>query len=179
MIEFIPSNSTSLSSEDIQRLYDLMIHAYAVTELNIWGENYIRCPLDEYQELLDKGEIIIAKLDGKIVGSIHTYPLSPDRYAFGMLNADFDLGGQGIGSGLIRAAEDEARKNGASIMQLEILRTKEGILPEKEMLRKWYTKLGYEFQSTEEFLGVKPDKQEKAKKLIAPSCFDVYIKRLG
>jgi GNAT superfamily N-acetyltransferase len=142
-----------------------MIIAYAETEVNIWGENYTRCPLDEYKTLLDQGEIIIAWLDGQIVGSIHVYPVTHNRYGFGLLNADFSLGGQGIGSGLVEQAEKHAKQNGAKLMQLEILRPKVELLAEKERLKKWYTRLGYKLVSTGDFTELKPDKAEKAKRL--------------
>ena len=178
MLLITPANRFKPNEEDIQRLYELMVYAYEVTERQIWGPNYVRMFLDEYSQLLETDKILIAHFGEHIVGSIYHYPISENSYAFGLLNADFDESGEGIGRALIEGAELSAKEKGAEYMQLEILRPDDIHVPQKEKLKNWYQSMGYVFSRTGKFEELKPEKAEKAKKLVNPSSFDVYIKPL-
>ena len=179
MIVIEQANPTNLSSHDITRAYEIMHHAYSVTEIDILGENYSRMDVDEFQELIDREELIVARIDGEIVGSIHAYSISENTYCFGLFSAAFEKKGLGIGRALITAAENTAIKNGASFMELEILKPRDHDIDVKINLKNWYERLGYElFQSTS-FEARKPDKIEKALKLIQPCVFDCYRKKLA
>ena len=178
MLEIIPSNKTTLTDDQVNRLYDLMIHAYAVTEKEIWGENYFRMSKEEYITLVNGGRVLVAWIDGRIVGSVYFYPISNQVYGFGLLNADFSESGKGIGRALIRESEKAARDQGAETMQLEILKARDLLVPVKEQLAKWYLAQGYSFLGTHDFLELKPDKVKKAKTMVNPSVFDVYTKDL-
>lgn len=155
-----------------------MIHGYQVTEVEIWGENYLRMSQEEFYEVIQSGELIGAWVDHVPVGSIHTYKLREDAFAFGLFSVDFDFKGQNIGRRLITQAEQKAKSEGASFMELEILRLKNKELPEKQHLKEWYERLGYQHIETLDFVQRKPDKAEKVKNFIAPSVFDCYRKRL-
>jgi len=179
MLKTKRADLSKLRDDDVRRLYDLMLHAYAVTEIEIWGENYSRMSESEFQSIIERGELILAELDGEIVGSIHVYPLTENTYAFGLLSADFDKKGLGIGRALISAAESEAKEMGAEKMSLEILRPRDFDVPLKTVLRDWYIRLGYAFTETLLFEERKPDKAEKAKRLKVPTVFDCYEKALN
>ena len=166
------------SPHDIQRLYDIMIYAYKVTEVEIWGEDYKRMLLDEFLQVIDKGELIGVWYDGIPVGSIHAYPLNESTYAFGLFSVDFAFKGKNIGRALITAAEEKAVSDGAAFMELEILRLKDKDLEVKKQLHDWYLRLGYQHISTTDFVDRKPNKAEKAKSFVAPSVFDCYRKSL-
>ena len=178
MITIEQAQLDKLSQAELDRMYALMIYAYEVTEVEIWGENYIRMDLDEYKELIENGAIQLARLDGEIVGSIATNHLDDESFGFGLLNADFSKKGLGIGRKLISASENYARENGAKFMKIEILRPSNIEVPQKKMLHDWYTKLGYVFEESMSFEERKPDKAEKALKLVGPTQFDCYCKRL-
>ena len=168
-----------LSEADIDRLYDIMRHAYAVTEVEIWGENYTRMPKEEFIALIEQNQIIAARLNGKLVGSIHTYPLGEAVWAFGLFSADFAYKGKGIGRALITAAEEYARHEGkANCMELEILKPRDFEVPVKIALKEWYERLGYVFTHTISFELRKPTKAEKAKNFLVPCVFDCYTKGL-
>jgi GNAT superfamily N-acetyltransferase len=171
--------STEDSKNDIQRFYDIMIHGYAVTEVEIWGVEYKRMFSDEFEAIISKGELLGAWIDGVPVGSIHVYGLTDNTCAFGLFSVDFDFKGKNIGRKLIVAAEEQARKNGADFMELEILRLKNKELEVKQRLNDWYVRLGYELISTTDFVNRKPDKAEKVKNFIAPSVFDFFRKSLN
>ncbi len=170
--------SPEIDPQEIQRFYEIMIHGYRVTEVEIWGEGYSRMFLDEFQAIIEKRELIGAWIDGVPVGSIHTYPLKETTFAFGLFSVDFDYKGQNIGRKLIEAAEELATERGATFMELEILRLRDKQLTVKRQLHDWYLRQGYELISTTDFVDRKPDKAEKAMNFIAPSVFDCYRKRL-
>lgn len=167
-----------MTQPEIIRTHEILCHAYAVTEIEIWGENYLRISLEEFIELIRKGEVILARIDNKIVGSIHTFKLGADAFSFGLLSVDFAQKGKGIGRKLILEAEKRAIDSGATFMELEILKPRDTEVPIKKVLHDWYLRLGYVYTETFSFIERKPDKHEKAKKLIAPAVFDCYRKRL-
>ena len=172
------ANPLVLSGPDIDRIYRLVIDAYAATEAEIWGENYVRMPLPEYLELLHKGEILIARLENNIVGTIWVHRLNETHFGFGLLAAGFTQRGNGIGRELIIAAEKVAQSAGARRMVLEILRPRDFEVPFKTVLADWYMRLGYRFVKTMTFLELRSEKVEKAKLLKVPAMFDVYKKAL-
>ena len=169
----------SLSTEQIDRLFDLMIVAYAQTEVEIWGTNYLRMNKEEYIEGIKNRGILIALLDDQLVGSVSVYSLPNNNYGFGLLNADFAHSGIGIGTALVKAAEQFAQEKGARSMVIEILRPKTFSTPVKDKLKAWYTKLGYTFVDTVDFLAYKPYELEKSKRMVNPSVFDLYEKELS
>lgn len=169
----------TLSSTDINRLYEILIHAYAETEQSVWGENYIRIPKDEFISLISRGEVFYAELNGNVVGSIYVYRKDESTFSFGLLSADFSLKGKGIGKALVDYAEAHAFDQGAKYMDLEILRPIAEEVPFKGVLKQWYTKLGYVYTLSGTFVELKPDKAFKAKGLIQPCTFDCYQKVLA
>ncbi|MGB1102221.1 MAG: GNAT family N-acetyltransferase [Crocinitomicaceae bacterium] len=161
--------------EERKILHEILRYAYEATEVEVWGEHYVRIDFDGYNQLIEKGEIIAAWLADEPVGSIHTYQRKPDTWSFSLLSADFKKKGNGIGQALIDAAEARAKSNGASFMQLEILRPRDMEVPFKIRLDNWYRKLGYEFTHAEDFSKVMP---VKARNLVNPCNFDYYRKKL-
>lgn len=168
-----------LSTDEISLVYEIMRNAYAVTEVEIWGENYIRISKEDFLDLFSKNEIFIARLNDEIVGCIHVYKVSNDTFSFGLLAVDFNKKGEGIGRALITAAEKHAKENGAKHMEIEILRASDILVPIKQVLHDWYQRLGYVFINSVSFLERKPDKIEKSKMLIVPAVFDCYRKELS
>jgi len=177
-LEVILGNVEQLSSKEIKHLFDIMIYGYAVTEEEVWGPNYTRMPFEEFLGVIGKGQLYVARLNKEVVGSIQVKPLSENTFVFGLLSADFNQKGNGIGRALIEQAEDHARKAGAKHMQLEILRPLGIDVPFKSVLKDWYEGMGYILESTMTFLERKPNRTEKAKTMVNPSVFDCYIKML-
>ena len=178
MITLDPAIIDNLSEAEIKRTHEILRHAYAVTEIDIWGENYSRVSLVEFTDLIQSGEVILARIENEIVGSIHTFEISTDSFSFGLLSVDFAHKGKGIGRMLISATEKRAIESGATFMELEILKPRDTEVPIKKVLHDWYLRLGYVYTNTFSFLERKPDKFEKAKKLIAPAVFDCYRKKI-
>lgn len=166
------------SQENIDQFYAIMLKAYAITEARIWGENYQRMSRQDFSAVIEKGELIGAWIDGQPVGSIHTYRISENTFAFGLFSVDFHFKGLGIGRKLIQEAENKAREEGAHFMELEILRPENETLKFKTILHDWYQRLGYELIETVSFIDRKPSKKEYVDRFIQPCVFDCYRKKL-
>lgn len=179
MIRVAKIQLEKLSDSSLNRMYDILIHAYAETEVEVWGENYVRIGKDEFREIIGRGEFYGAFIEGRIVGSVRVYKKDNETYSFGLLSADFDLKGQGIGKALVDHIERFALDQGAKFMDLEILRPIAIEVPFKIVLKNWYSKLGYKYTHSGTFAELKPDNVEKADKLIQPCTFDCYRKVLN
>jgi dTDP-4-amino-4,6-dideoxy-D-galactose acyltransferase len=179
MIKVAFADIKTLSNDEVSNAFEIMRHAYRVTEAKIWGDMYSRIGRDEFVSFIKREEIILARIDGKIVGSIYTYRLRENVFSFGLLSADFDKKGLGIGRKLIVAAENHALKSGAEYMEIEILRAKNFDIPSKVMLHEWYLRQGYSFLESEDFVARKPKEAKKATRLLVPSVFDCYRKLLS
>lgn len=167
-----------MDKEVLNKAYEILIFAYAKTEVEIWGENYSRISRNEFEKLIQKEEVYFAFDNEKIAGCIHLNKISNDTYSFGLLAVDFNLKGKGVGSELIGFIEKIAQEKGGKRMLLEILKPAIEVLPTKKLLHEWYTRLGYTFNETMPFLALKQDKIEKAKELKVPAVFDCYSKNL-
>lgn len=172
----LSSEKHQFSKEERFELFEMMRDAYARTEIEIWGENYVRMPKHEYESLIDEGRIIGAMLDGKVVGSIHSRKIDAETSTFGLLGVHKEFGGLGIGTALIDAVEDRAKNEGSKYMNLEILRPRDFDVPIKDRLKKWYKGMNYVFTHHENFQDRRPD---RAMDLKVPSVFDCYRKELA
>ncbi len=179
MLSVERTNVSISSQSNFQRQYDLLIHAYAQTEKEIWGENYVRISEEEYKELIEREYVFTAHLNGEVVGTILLSKQNETTFSFGLLAVDFSKKGLGIGRKLVSHAEQTALKLGAKEMTLEILKPKNQHVPFKQQLAEWYERQGYEYAYSADFLELKPTKIEKAKQLIAPAVFDCYRKELS
>lgn len=165
-----------LKEEECQGLFEVLTEAYAKTEEEIWGKNYVRIPYEDYLRLLKDGkEILVAYQGEELVGSVRYYERAPGVFSFSLLSAAFDKMGQGIGRALVKAVEQHAHAANASRIQIEILRAKAVNTPFKSRLADWYQRIGYLYTHSEDFAQLIP---EKGKQLMQPSDFDYYEKLL-
>lgn len=176
MIRIVPHNSLELSLADKKRLFELMRHAYAITEEDIWGRDYNRLEIEEYFQLLKTGVFYVALENDEILGSVQVYQKDKETFGFGLLNVDFDHTGKNIGERLIKSSEKYAIENGAKTMQLEIIRAEDPVSQFKNWLRKYYEQLGYVFIETVPFEFIEQDKPEKRKDMKTNAVFDILQK---
>ncbi|WP_070137094.1 GNAT family N-acetyltransferase [Crocinitomix algicola] len=176
MIRLRRSSEYLIPTKDRKELYDIIITAYRLTEVEVWGHEYERISFVDYNKLIEKGEIIIAYWHNQVGGGIHYYEREPGVFVFSLLGSDFDLAGKGIGRALVEEVEIAAKENGARAIQLEILRPKGIEVPFKIRIKNWYERMGYKFTHSEDFAKVHPI---KSRKLVNPSNFDYYWKDLG
>lgn len=179
MIRIEKASLSVLTNAEFIRTHSLLVHAYAVTEKEIWGDNYSRLSSDEFKALIKANEVFIARLDDEIVGSIHVTRLDSESFGFGLLSVDFARKGLGIGRKLIKKVEKHAIDQNAKFMKIEVLRPSTIELLHKKVLNEWYLRQGYVFTESMSFVERKPDKAKKALALITPSQFDCYEKELS
>lgn len=154
---------------------ELINRVYKVAEDGLWVDGAARTNPAEVAELTRAGEIVVARLDGRLVGSVRLQVLGDDLAEFGMLVSAPEHRSIGIGRELVRFAERESRAGGRYVMQLEVLVPREWSHPVKEFLTGWYGRLGYRLVRVGTVDEAYPD---LAPLLATPCDFRIYHKDL-
>jgi GNAT superfamily N-acetyltransferase len=159
----------------VAEVTNLVNRVYATAEEGLWRDGTARTTLSDITEFIRGGEIAVARLEGRIVGSVRIQRLGGVG-EFGMLAADPGHRGVGIGRRLVRFAEQLTCEAGLDTMQLELLVPQAWMHPAKKFLHDWYTRLGYRAVRTGSI-----DEQHPAlaPRLATPCDFVIYHKRLG
>jgi GNAT superfamily N-acetyltransferase len=150
-------NESDLAADTIQRLTTLINEVYDDAESGMWKRKSTRTNPAEVERLLRARALILAEIDGEIVGSVNVNLLGDGLGEFGMLVAGPKSRGRGAGSALIEHAERWAREHGCHTMRLEVLSPRHWTHPSKEFLRQWYARLGYTPRATEPFELMHPE----------------------
>jgi GNAT superfamily N-acetyltransferase len=167
---------SDLRSDNIKRLSDLINEAYDDAESGMWKRKGIRTNPAEVERLLRAQALILAEIDGVLVGSVKVN-LSRDGVGeLGMLAADLNHRGKGIGSALVDRAENWARDMACHTMRLELWKPRNWAHPSKEFLEKWYFRIGYKPQATESLETLHP---ELIPELATECVFTVWRKSLA
>jgi len=132
-------------------LTDLINDVYAIAESGLWRDGWKRTTAAELADEIRAGEIVVARRDGRILGSIRVHDVAADTSEFGILVAAPEERGTGIGRALVEFAERQSRDRGLRTMQLELLVPREWVHPSKELLKAWYGRCGYELIGTRDF----------------------------
>ena len=127
----------------VAEIVDLINRVYADGEKGLWVDGAKRTDQAEVTALTRTGQLALARMDGRLVGAVRIQRLATGEAEFGMLVADPDRRGIGIGRVLVAAAERWAREQNLARMQLELLVPRTWTHPVKEFLRAWYTRIGY------------------------------------
>ena len=159
----------------VARLTDLINAVYATAESGMWSDGSARTSTDEVAGLIRGGEIAVATREGEIVGAVRLQDVAADVAEFGMLVADPQQRGSGIGRDLLDYAEASARERGMRAMQLELLVPREWSHPSKEFLRDWYGRRGYRLVRTGHLEEAYP---QLAPLLATPCDFEIHHKPL-
>jgi len=160
----------------VEELVDLINAAYAVGEAGLWLEGTTRTGPGEIAEAIRSGGVLAAGLEGRLVGCAYLRPLDAHTADLGLISTTPDRWGSGIGRRLVRSAEELMRSRGVTTMQLELLVPMGWVHPEKERLRGWYTRLGYEVIRSAPFEQVAA---HLASQLAAPCEFLIFRKPLA
>ena len=166
---------SDLTARNIRRLSDLINAVYDDAESGMWTRPGTRTNPDEVERLLAARALILAEIEGLLVGSVNVNLMSDGVGEFGMLVADPNVRGKGVGSALVDHAENWARDMGCRTMRLELLTPRHWTHPSKEFLKAWYSRLGYAPQTTEPFEILHP---ELVPELATECDFTVWHKRL-
>jgi ribosomal protein S18 acetylase RimI-like enzyme len=160
----------------VAEVTNVVNRVYAIAEEGLWRDGTARTTPPEITDFIRGGEIAVARLDGRIVGSVRIQRLDGGVGEFGMLAADPGHRGVGIGRRLVRFAERLIHERGFDTMQLELLVPRAWTHPAKKFLHDWYTRLGYRVIRTgsidEQYPALAP-------RLATPCDFVIYHKKLG
>ena len=167
---------SDLGAGRIKRLSDLINEVYDEAESGMWKRKGTRTTPGEVERLLRAHALILAEIEGVLVGSVNVNVMSDGIGEFGMLVADRNYRGEGIGSALGKHAERWAREHACHTMRLEILTPRHWTHPSKEFLRQWYARIGYEPQTTEPFESMYPELVAEARHEVR---FQVWHKSLA
>jgi GNAT superfamily N-acetyltransferase len=159
----------------VAKLVDLINRVYAEAEKGLWRDGAARTDARESRLSFAPASWPWARLNGHLVGAVRIQRLDSDVGEFGMLVASPEYRGIGIGRGLVAFAEDWARQQGLSRMQLELLVPQAWIHPVKEFLHGWYTRIGYRKVRTGRLSDAYPELQPQ---LATPCDFAIYHKQL-
>jgi GNAT superfamily N-acetyltransferase len=148
---------SDLGGTSVKRLTDVINEVYDDSESGMWKRKGTRTNPAEVERLLRARALILAELDGVLVGSVNVNLMSGGVGEFGMLVADPNHRGKGIGSALVERAENWARDMACHTMRLEILTPRHWSHPSKQFLKTWYSRIGYKPQATEPFEILHPE----------------------
>jgi GNAT superfamily N-acetyltransferase len=167
---------SDLGADNIKRLSDLINEVYDDAESGMWKRKGTRTNPAEVERLLRAQALILAEIDGVLVGSVNVSLMSDGVGEFGMLVADLNHRGEGIGSALVDRAENWACDMACHTMRLELLTPRNWTHPSKEFLKMWYSRIGYKPQATESFEILHP---ELVPELATECDFTVWHKPLA
>jgi GNAT superfamily N-acetyltransferase len=131
--------------------------AYGAAEEELWFPGNERIESTRVAEIVQAGELAVARIDERVVGSIRIRAPEAKAGYFGLLAVDPAEQGRGIGRDLIRFAEDVSRERGADWMELRLLVPGAGTNPGKTLLYDWYSRLGYETTERADFAETHPE----------------------
>jgi GNAT superfamily N-acetyltransferase len=148
---------SDLVADNVKRLSGLINEVYDDAESGMWKRKGTRTTPAEVERLLRARALILAEIDGRVVGSVNVNLLGDGIGEFGMLVTAHQHRGQGTGLALIKHAEHWARDHGCHTMRLEVLSPRSWTHPSKELLREWYTRIGYAPRTREPFEVMHPE----------------------
>lgn len=148
---------SDLAPDTIQRLSDLINEVYDDAESGMWKRKGTRTNPAEVERLLRARALILAEIDGEVVGSVNVNLLGDGVGEFGMLVTGHKHRSRGTGLALIEHAERWAREQACHTMRLEVLSPRNWTHPSKEFLRQWYARIGYVPRTTEPFEAMHPE----------------------
>ena len=154
---------------------DALMKAYAAGEAGLWVHGTLRIAPAAVVEAIRGGGMLVATAGEPIVGCAAMRLLDAATADLGLVSAEPEHWGGGVGRALVRFAEDVARLRGVATMQLELLVPCGGAHPDKDRLRAWYERLGYRVVRTAPFEEIAT---HSASALAKPCEFLVFQKPL-
>ncbi|KAH7240086.1 uncharacterized protein BKA55DRAFT_576994 [Fusarium redolens] len=173
----IPPASDAEDKSLVSTLTDIVNTVYTKAESDIFIPSYQRTSTAEITKFLRNGQLAVAYLQpaNEPIGCVFFKQMTPTLGEFGMLALDLQYQGTGAGRQLAVFAEDECRRRGCTVMQLELLVPMTFHHEGKARLLGWYTRMGYELVKLGNFADDYPD---LVKLLAGPTEYRVFEKRL-
>ena len=173
-VELLPAAAAG-DPRVVERLTELINRAYAAGEAGLWVHGTLRIAPAAVVAAIRGGGMLVATAGAPIVGCAWMRMLDDATADLGLVSADPEHWGGGVGRALVRFAEDVARSRGVATMQLELLVPRDGAHPDKDRLRAWYERLGYHVVRTAPFEAIAT---HSASELAKPCEFLVFQKPL-
>ena len=173
-IQLLPAEA-SADTRTMRQVADLVNRVYAAAEDGQWLPGTTRTTVEEITELTRAGQIIVARLDGVVVGSIRVRHLDAETGESGMLVADPEHRGMGIGRRLRSFVIDLLRRQGIGTLQIELLVPRDWTPSSKRFMADWNERSGYKVVRKGAFEEQYPD---LAPRLATPCDFVIYHKAL-
>jgi len=171
----IAPTAAAMDAALVDELAGLVNRVYADAEAGLWADDAPRTTAPEMADLIAAGQIAVARAEQEIVGAVRIQRLDTGKGELGMLVADPDHRGTGVGRELVRFAERWSHEQGLDTMQLEVLVPRHWTHPSKEFLKAWYTRTGYRPVRT----GQLEESYPELAPLLATQCdFVIYRKDL-
>jgi GNAT superfamily N-acetyltransferase len=124
------------TDEDVNRLTAVINAAYRVEDIFKIGD---RIDDDGVRDEMDRGRFLVLDDDYGIAGCVYVQVNGELGY-FGLLSVDPSRQGQGIGTTLLRAAEEFCRGAGCRTMEILVVNLRTELLPYYR--RHGYTEIG-------------------------------------
>ncbi|KAJ4258055.1 hypothetical protein NW762_008195 [Fusarium torreyae] len=161
----------------ISTLTDIVNTVYTKAEADIFIPSYKRTSAPEIAQFIRNDQLAVAYLasNNEPIGCVFIKLITPERGEFGMLALDEKYQGGGLGRQMATFAEDECRRRGCTIMQLELLVPMTFHHKGKAQLLDWYTRMGYKLVKLGKF---DEDYPELVKLLAGPTEYRVFEKSL-
>src|SRR5690242_12093953 len=86
-VEVLPAEAAA-DGATVRHVVELVNKVYAAAEDGLWQQGATRTTRDEIVGFIRAGQIVVARLDDRIVGSIHVRRLDSDTAETGMLASD-------------------------------------------------------------------------------------------
>jgi ribosomal protein S18 acetylase RimI-like enzyme len=135
--------ATAADPRLVSEITDLVNEVYAAAEAGLWIDGAARTTTVEVQQMIAANEVAVARVDDRVVGAVRIQQLDGSVGEFGMLVTHPAHRGEGVGRELVSFAEELSGRRGLATMQLEVLLPRGWSHPTKEVLKAWYTRLGY------------------------------------
>jgi GNAT superfamily N-acetyltransferase len=158
----------------MRQITDLVNRVYATAENGQWLPGTNRTSVDEVTRFARAGEIVVARQDGVVVGSIRVRQFDGETGEIGesgMLVADPDRRGMAIGRALRAFVVDLLRRRGMTTLRIELLTPRNWDQPSKRFMADWNARSGYQVVGKGAFEEEYPD---LAPLLATPCDFVVY-----
>lgn len=136
------------NDEDADRITALINAAYRVEDFFKFGD---RIDAAGVRQQMDRGPFLVLEDDHGLAGCVHVELRGETGY-FGLLSVDPSRQGQGIGTTLMRAAEEFCRGAGCRAMEILVVNLRTELLP-------YYRRHGYAERGVRPFPEAEPTKR--------------------
>ncbi|WP_433174900.1 GNAT family N-acetyltransferase [Actinoallomurus sp. CA-150999] len=173
-IQVLPEEANE-DTDTMRHLADLINRVYAGAEKGQWRPGATRTSAEEITELTRAGQMVVARVDGAVVGAIRVRHLDSRTGETGMLAVDPEYRNLGIARELRWFVAQLLRSQGITTLQIELLVPRDWEQSSKTFMADWNSRTGYKVVQRGAFEEHYPD---LAPQLATPCDFIINHKEL-